>query len=518
MSGNRPITPSFYEASGPAPGSVLTAGPAAETTGAGPGPLRIKLVAFNPERFSLALGSLDAILSERFGTTVAVDQLIYDIDDLRFRRLDPALPIAEIMRDTPHVVGLSWYTWNHGFMQHVARSVSQRMPGTTLVVGGPETRTVFENDLTALPDGTILVFGEGEQTMCEIIERIQKDGGVLDLPPGTGRVTGGAIERSERISTPLPLDQLPSPLLTGHLKDPPSTRMPSYATTRGCIYRCSFCAWQDGMSERQFPLDRVFEELDALAAKAYDMIWFTDTIFGRDESRGLAIIERLRKWPPNTHFGFELHAQFLTPRLADGVASLPLDFAAIGVQSLAPDVLKATKRSPKTTKLTDALDLLYERFPEKRKLHIDLIFGLPEQTLADCLHGVDVLLTRYPEATLYCSVLQLIPGTAFEYLRQRPGWVTQPHDGDFEVVETPTLTGADFERIRDLLVGLELLSVARDAADPKLRLTAEQAESIGWQLRGTRFYLCPTGFRHETIPWSEVGEDAQQALLSVATA
>lgn len=482
------------------------------------GPLSIRLAAFNPERFSLALGCLAAVLTERFAGTVRVDQLIYDIDDLRFRRVDPALPLAEVVFDEPDIVGLSWYTWNHGFVQHVACSVAQFVPNATLVVGGPETRTVFESDLQALPEGTILVFGEGEQVMCDIVEQVQQHGVVRELPAGSGRVTGGKVERSEKVAGPLRLDQLPSPLLTGHLKDPPSTRMPSYTTTRGCVYRCSFCAWQDGMSEREFPLDRVFEELDLMAGKAYDMVWFTDTIFGRDESRGLAILDRLRTWPKNTHFGFELHARFLTPKLADAVASMPLDFAAIGVQSLAPDVLKATRRSPKTDQLTDAIDLLYASLEDRRKIHIDLIFGLPGQTLGDCLHGVDVLLSRYPEATLYCSILQLIPGTAFEHLRRRPGWITQPHDGDFEVVATPTLNGADFVRIRDLLVGLELLTVAREAGHPKLWLTVDQAESIGRQMRGTRFYLSPNGFRHETIPWDEIDDDARAALLSTATA
>lgn len=68
--------------------------------------------------------------------------------------MDSALPLAEVMLTEPDA-GLSWHTRNHGFVQHVAVSVAQLVPDAALVMGGPETRTVFESEPRALPEDTI---------------------------------------------------------------------------------------------------------------------------------------------------------------------------------------------------------------------------------------------------------------------------------------------------------------------------------------------------------------------------
>lgn len=116
--------------------------------------------------------------------------------------------------------------------------------------------------------------------------------------------------------------------------------------------------------------------------------------------------------------------------------------------------------------------------------------------------------------TLYCS----IPRPAFEHLRRRPGWIAQPQEGGYEVAASPARDGAGCARIRDLLVGLELLTVAREADRSELRLIGGRAKPIGRRMRGTRFRLRPNGFRHGTSPWDEIDEAARTGLLSTAAA
>lgn len=475
----------------------------------------VRLVAINPERFSMALAYLAATVDRHFRGAAIVEQFVYDSEDMRHRGFDVALAVSEILQDSPDFVGLSWYSWNDSLVRHIARLVRELLPDTTLIIGGPQTRTVFEADLAALPVGTVLVFGEGEQTICQVIDGVLEHGGeVGELPVGSGLVTAGGIRRGGSRTAALHPRTLPSPILTGHLREPSGNRLPSYSTTRGCVFRCSFCAWHDGLGERLFPLDQVLAELDLIAARNYEMVWFTDTIFGRDAERGRAILEHLSGWGGRTKFGFEMHAQFLDPDLVDDLAKLPIDFAAIGVQSLAPGVLRLSKRSPKTQKLHDAIELMYTRMPDRSVIHIDLIFGMPEQTLDDCVQSVAELLARYPDATLFCSMLQLIPGTAFEHYRREPGWICLPPEGDYEVVKTPTLSDEDLLRIRDLLVGLDAMWLGRRDDNAGLRLSAEQAESVGHALRGTRFHSCPTAYRQGLMSWKDVEKPGQDLIRS----
>ncbi|SDZ35682.1 Radical SAM superfamily enzyme YgiQ, UPF0313 family [Amycolatopsis xylanica] len=477
-------------------------------------PFKVRLVAINPEGFSSALAFLAATVDQQFQGMATVEQLIYDSEDVRNRGFDVSLAISDIVKDGPDIIGLSWYSWNDALVRHIAKLVTELLPDAALIVGGPQTRTAFEPDLMTLPAGTVLVFGEGEQTFCQLIDAVLAEDTLSRLPEGSGLVTGEGIRRGKPRTQAIPLQSLPSPILTGHFHEPNGRRLPSYSTTRGCVFRCSFCAWHDNLNERLFPLDKVLAELDVIAGKNYEMVWFTDTIFGRDVERGLAILKHLEGWGGRTKFGFEMHAQFLDPALVEGIARLPIDFAAIGVQSLAPGVLRLSKRSPKTQKLHDAIDLLYRRMPDRGTVHIDLIFGMPEQTLDDCLQSVSELLEKYPDATLFCSMLQLIPGTAFERYRQEPGWVCLSPEGDYEVVSTPTLQGDDLLRLRDLLVGLDAMWIARRDDDAGLRLSAEQAETVGKALRGSRFHNCPTAYRQGLMTWKDVEAAGQEVIRS----
>lgn len=465
----------------------------------------------------MALGYLEAAVTQQLGARVEVDQRIYELESVRRREIDMSAMAAEIIADGPTVVGISWYCWNHRLMQDLARILRAVAPDCLLVVGGPEAGTIADAELAAFPVGTLFVIGEGEMTFAEVIGDVLGFGGIPDaLRPGTARVdSAGRVTRTAGHAVAIPLGRLPSPVLVQTLHDASSNWLPSYATTRGCVFRCSFCAWQDGFREREFDLDTVRRELDVLAERNYDRIWITDAIFGRDESRGLEILHRLQQWPSATRFAVELHAKYLSERLADELAKVPLAWAAVGIQSLAPDVLRLTRRSPYTDQLMESVTLLYERLPDRSAIHLDLIFGLPRQTVDDCFSTVDLLLAAFPEATIFTGMLQVIAGTAFESLSGEPGWVVLPPEGDFEVVATPELGQPEMTRLRDLNVGLDAHLLRRSAtpgAEPAV--SAVKLEALGRALRQTPFAQHPVYGRRERFDLAQV--DAWSAGLSRA--
>jgi radical SAM superfamily enzyme YgiQ (UPF0313 family) len=351
----------------------------------------VRLVAVNPDQFSLGLAYLEASLAAYFGSRLQIEQSIHDLSRVRHGEADMGTLIARVTAGDPVLIGFSWYCWNHRLIQDLAQMARRLCPRTPIVVGGPEAGTIDDAELERFPEGTIFVVGEGEAILPAIIERVLA-GEPVDLLPGTARRDASGILRATRPQAAIQPSRIASPLLAGTLKDAASAWLPSYATTRGCVFKCSFCAWQDGFREREFDLDVVLRELDLLAERAYERIWFTDTIFGRNEARYLTILQRMQQWPTATRFAVELHAKYLSSRLAAELAKVPLAWAAVGIQSLAPDVLRLTRRSPDAERLLTAVGALYAACPDRSAIHLDIIFGLPRQTLDDCFETVDLLL------------------------------------------------------------------------------------------------------------------------------
>jgi radical SAM superfamily enzyme YgiQ (UPF0313 family) len=469
----------------------------------------VRLVAVNPERFSLGLAYLEAALTARFGSSLRVEQSLFDLAQVNHRELDLAALAARIVADEPVVVGLSWYCWNHRLVQDLARLVRALAPDCQLVVGGPETGTIVDEELAAFPVGTLFVLGEGEGVLPEIVAAILDGDELRDLPAGTARRELSGVVRAPRAAAALPAFEIASPILTGAMRDASTDWLPSYATTRGCVFKCSFCAWQDGFREREFDLDVVLRELALLSERGYDRIWITDTIFGRNEPRTMEILRQLQEWPTKTRFAVELHAKYLSARLADELARVPLAWAAVGIQSLARGVLKLTRRSPHTDELLAAVSRLYRALTDRSVIHLDIIFGLPLQTVEDCFETVDVLLENFPEATIFTGMLQVIPGTEFERLRNEPGWVILPPEADGEVVATPTIDAAGMQRIRDLSAGLDAYVVRRSRPDQYgAAVTAAELEVMGRALRDSAFAAHPVYGRRERF-----GPDVLAALL-----
>jgi radical SAM superfamily enzyme YgiQ (UPF0313 family) len=465
----------------------------------------VRLVAINPDRFSLGLAYLHAALNARFGAGLCVEQSVVDLDQIRRREIDMAALAFQFVEGSPAVIGLSWYCWNHRVIQDLARLVHGLAPGCQLIVGGPETGTIDDAALAAFPAGTLLVVGEGEEVFAELVGRVLDTGTAAgELPPGAVRVEQSSIVRAPRRAA-LPTARIPSPVLAGTVRDASSNWLPSYATTRGCVYQCSFCAWQDGFREREFDLETVMSELDRLAECGYDRIWITDTIFGRNEPRALQILRRLQEWPTPTRFAVELHAKYLSDRLARALAEVRLAWAAVGIQSLAPNVLKLTRRSPYTEQLLAAVGRLYQVIPDRSAIHLDIIFGLPRQTVEDCFQTVDLLLEAFPEATIFTGMLQVIPGTVFESLRWEAGWTVLPPEGDFEVAATPDLGIDEMSRIRDLSAGLDAYLIGRaDRPCRGIGVSAADLEALGRSMRGSGFAAHPVYGRRERYTGEQV--------------
>jgi hypothetical protein len=134
--------------------------------------------------------------------------------------------------DSPDVLALSSYSWNHNLALHFADYAKARHPQVLTLMGGPNfPLTVAEQEsfLRGMSQIDIAVRGptyEGERAFLNIIQRLADVGGrregVFEAPvpgnmwidPLTGEfVVGSEVERIRD------LDEIPSPYLAGLLDD-----------------------------------------------------------------------------------------------------------------------------------------------------------------------------------------------------------------------------------------------------------------------------------------------------------
>ncbi|MBX2817435.1 MAG: B12-binding domain-containing radical SAM protein [Saprospiraceae bacterium] len=166
---------------------------------------------------------------------------------------------------------------------------SEDLAHTVIVLGGPDVRYNLKDYLSTGAD--VAIFGEGEQTMLEVVKAIENEGDHRFLGiPGVAFLdeAGDLVKNAER-SRIRPIDALPlpnrhkidmQPYLNTWKRAHGSSAM-TVSTQRGCPFTCKWCSTAVyGQSYRRRSPEKVAAELKMLKATyGPDSIWFVDDVF-----------------------------------------------------------------------------------------------------------------------------------------------------------------------------------------------------------------------------------------------
>lgn len=292
------------------------------------------------------------------------------------------------------LVGFSMYVWNRPVMTEAALALRAMVPGVALFAGGPEA--------TASP-GQIepfdcLVRGEGESASREIVRLF------LDGKPYPPALREGGRSPAESCA------MLPSPWLDGTLDDCRSVRECKGALwelSRGCPYSCSYCYESKGEKKvRAIPLDRLERELDHFAGIGIERVFVLDPTYNASRERALSLLAMIERKAPGIHFNFEARAELLDAEMAKAFSNIPCS-VQIGLQSSNPAALALINRPVDLKLFKRKIALLNDAGVV---FGLDLMYGLPGDTLADFRSSVDFALALYPN-NLEIFRLAVLPGT-----------------------------------------------------------------------------------------------------------
>ena len=380
--------------------------------------LLIDLFALPEYDISLALGYLKS-----YADADAAVKAAWQIELMHFAVDTPPQDIvAAIDRVGPALVGFSCYSWNIRSVEKVLAKLPN-LEERLVVLGGIEVTPDPAGYMKANPVVDLVVFGEGEVTFREILDRLKE--GVDRFGPATMEGLQGVCwrdGRGVRRNTARPpiadLDTVPSPYLTGAYGDilKGQDRV-MVETTRGCPYTCTFCFEPRGFARvRSFGLERSKAEVEFIVKSGVKEVVFLDTNFNMDRPRAIEMWKFLDELGGGVRYAFELRGELLDAEQARALSALDY-FAEIGLQSIHKKSLDAVKRWYEPDRFANGVAGLLDAGIYRPCAHsghggvsVDLMMGLPHETVEHLLASFDFVFALSP-STVVLTMTKILPGT-----------------------------------------------------------------------------------------------------------
>ncbi|HEV3417505.1 MAG TPA: radical SAM protein [Pirellulales bacterium] len=340
--------------------------------------------------------------------------------------------VSAILAAEPWMVGFTCYLWNIERTLWIAAELKRARADLKIILGGPEV-TADNKWVLAHPAVDYAAIGEGEQTFAELLESLERADRPLQPIAGL-HVQGGSHPEFRR---PLPkLDEISSPYLAGIL-DAADEQMLLLETIRGCIFKCKFCYYPKSYDDLYFVSeDRIVANLEhAQRRGAKEVVLLDPTLNQRRDFGGfLKLLARCNPDRQFTYFG-ELRAEGINAEIARLLREANFAEVEIGLQSIDPLAMELMDRNNNLRAFERGARAMLD---EGIKVKVDLIIGLPGDTVDSIRRGIDYVHRSGLYSLVQVFNLAILPGTAFRQEARQLGLVFQNRP-PYYVLETPTL-------------------------------------------------------------------------------
>ncbi len=297
--------------------------------------------------------------------------------------------IDKILDTEAKIIGFSVHFTSLLASLEVARRIKKIDPERIVVFGGPDCcRELRGKELIREGAVDIVAVGEGDETLPELAEIVQREGkvefcrGVL-LKKGKKIIDCGDRPPVES------LDRLPFPdysdfrkdILFGHYRQPERLEI---LDSRGCITRCHFCSeWQFWKNYRTMSGERIFEEI-AYQVKRFpgvNYFYFIGSLLNGNVKElsqfcDLLISSGLKiKWS-----GQAIIRPEMTRELMEKMAKAGCEWLGYGVESGSQQVVKSMN---KHFSIANAEAVLENTRRAGIGTQANFMFGIPTETQED---------------------------------------------------------------------------------------------------------------------------------------
>jgi len=304
-------------------------------------------------------------------------------------------------------------------MRGAAFSMCQRAKakGCKVIVCSSDSTDRYEKYLTEGAD--FVVIGEGELTLLELVQTIQKTEDISAIPGLAYLVNGQPVKTPNR-PVMKDLDSLPVP--AWDLVDMEQYRRSwhehagyfslNMVTTRGCPFKCNWCAKPIyGNRYNSRSPAHVVGELKMLLERFHmDHIWFCDDIFGLKPGWMQEFARLIEKENIRIRFKIQSRADLLQDEVVvAALASAGCENAWIGAESGSQKILDAMDKGITVEQIETATALMKQH---GIKPSFFIQFGYPGEMKEDIGQTISMINSLLP-FEIGISVSYPLPGTVF---------------------------------------------------------------------------------------------------------
>ncbi len=287
---------------------------------------------------------------------------------------------AELLgRFRPHIVGSTAVTMTFNNAKTVIRDAKHIDPDVLTVMGGPHVTFSVHETFADLPELDLIVRGEGEATICELVQQAEGDRDWSKVQ-GLAYRNGAEIRVTENRPL-LDVNTLPPParhlLPLGRYR---ALNMPiSLTTSRGCPFPCIFCVGSKmvGSKIRYRDTQSVVDEMEYLNGLGFHQLNVADDLFTGKRTHALAVCDEILRRGLKIKWSCFSRVDTLTLELAKRMKEAGCATVSFGVETANVDMLATVKKGVKLPDVVSAIKMCTEAGIEP---HVSFILGLPGET------------------------------------------------------------------------------------------------------------------------------------------
>lgn len=400
----------------------------------------------HPPFIPLGIGYLAAVL----------EQSGYDVNVIDCQALKLTLSEVEneLRKRQPDVVGLTSTTLTYKSALNIIKVAKKALPNCLTVLGGSHVTFWDDNALQECPQLDVVVRKEGENTLLELVQRLEEGKSFHDVVGTTCRKDGKIVKNPDRPYIEN-LDELPYPAV--HLF--PIEQFNKYGniifpvmTSRGCVFWCDFCTAvrMFGKKYRMRSPKKVVDELEYLHRKyGEEQYTFYDDAFTVNQARTEEICNEILRRGLKIKWDCETRVDMVSKNLLLKMREAGCIAIWFGVEAGSQKIRDAMGKGISTQQTLNA----FKWAQEAGLIAVaSIILGFPGETKETAWESVK-LLERINPDEIGIYIATPYPGTPMYDYVTKMGWLKihdfNKYDTATPTFESPTMSMEELREIHD---------------------------------------------------------------------
>ena len=400
----------------------------------------------HPPFTPLGLGYLAAVLLK--------NQYKVDVIDCQVLNTSYEEVKSKLAKRKPDIVGMTSTTLTYKSALRIAKIAKELNPDCLTLLGGCHATFWDDKALQDCPEIDIVVRGEGEQTILELVERLETGRAFHDVLGITCR-NGEKIVRTSNRPHIEDLDSLPFPAHhlwpIEHLRKYGKVIFP-VMTSRGCTFWCEFCTAvrMFGRRYRTRSPKNVVDELEFLQ-KNYGAEQFTfyDDTFTVNQARTAEICDEIIARNLKIEWDCETRVDMVSKELLQKMKNAGCFAVWYGLESGSQRLLDAIGKGISLTQVIRAFKWTKE---VGLIAVVGVILGLPNETKETAWETIKFVERLNPDDVGY-YIATPYPGTPMYDFVKEKGWLKvtdfDKYDTATPIFEIPTMSMQELREIRE---------------------------------------------------------------------